>query len=66
MSSAQNHRARSHRSQYRARAFNGSRRSMVKPTAWKMDYFAWFRSIGAALRRAASRKPGKSTGDEIT
>ena len=66
MSSSNNHRARSHRSQYRARAFNGSRRAMVKPTARKMDYFAWFRSIGAALRRAAVRKPGKSTGNEIT
>lgn len=59
MSSAQNHRARSHRSQYRARAFNGGRRSVVKPTARKMDYFAWFRSIGAAMRRkaAAGKKP---------
>ena len=66
MSSSKSHRARSHRSQYRARAFNGSRRAMVKPTARKMDYFAWFRSIGAALRRAAGRKPGKSTGNEIT
>ena len=66
MSSSNNHRARSHRSQYRARAFNGSRRAMVKPTARKMDYFAWFRSIGAALRRNAGRKPGKSTGNEIT
>ena len=66
MSSAQNHRERSNRSQYRARAFNGSRRAMVKPTARKMDYFAWFRSIGASLRRAAGRKPGKSTGNEIT
>ena len=66
MSSSKNHRARSHRSQYRARAFNGSRRSMVKLTARKMDYFTWFRSIGAALRRAAGRKPGKSTGNDIT
>ena len=66
MSSSKNHRTRSHRSQYRARAFNGSRRSMVNPTARKMDYFAWFRSIGAALRRIAGRKPGKSTGNEIT
>ena len=66
MSSSKNHMARRHRSQYRARAFNGSRRSMVKPTARKMDYFAWFRSIGAGLRRNAGRKPGKSTGNEIT
>ena len=66
MSSSNNHKVRSHRSQYRARAFNGSRRSMVKPTARKMDYFAWFRSIVAALRRNAGRKPGKSTGNEIT
>ena len=66
MSSSNNHRARSHRSHYRARAFNGSRRSMVKPTARKMDYFAWFRSIGASLRRNAGRKPGKSTENEIT
>lgn len=54
MSSAQNHKARSHRSQYRARAFNGGRRSVVKPTARKMDYFAWFRSIGTAMRRRAA------------
>lgn len=54
MSSVQNHKARSHRSQYRARAFNGARRSVVKPTARKMDYFSWFRQIGAAIRRKAS------------
>lgn len=60
MSCAQNHMARSHRSQYRARAFNGARHSVVKPTARKMDYFSWFRQIGSAIRRkasAAGRKP---------
>lgn len=63
MSSAQNHRTRSHRSQYRARAFNGGRRSVIKPTARKMDYFAWFRSIGASLRRKEGRNNGERNSD---
>ncbi len=32
MSTAANHRKRSHRSQYRARCFTGSRRAVVTPT----------------------------------
>lgn len=56
MSTAANHRKRSHRSEYRARAFNGSRRSVIKPTVKKGFFMQMINRIAKFL----SKKKGES------
>lgn len=54
MSTAANHRKRSHRSQYRSRAWSGSRRSVIKPTVSK----SVFMQLVKLIRQFVSRKRG--------
>lgn len=51
MSTATNHAKRSHRSNFRARAFNGARRSVITPTIRKDDYFSFIRMLRQAMSR---------------
>lgn len=55
MSTATNHRKRSHRSHYRTRMFNGSRKSVIKPTIGRTGIMGLIRKI----RRAKSEKKGE-------
>lgn len=52
MSTASNHRKRSHRSQYLLRGFTGSRKSVVKPTLSGRKRF----DLISLIRRAFTRK----------
>lgn len=54
MSTAMNHRKRSHKSNFRARAFNGAKRSVIKPSLRKDDYFSFIRFI-RMLRQVMNR-----------
>ena len=56
MSTAANHRKRSHRSNFRARAFNGGRRSVIKPTANK----GFFRQMINKIAKFLSKKKGEN------
>lgn len=60
MSTAKNHAKRSHRSHYRSRAWNGSRRSVIKPTVSKSAIAQFIQKI----RQALTRKNTKKKGDE--
>lgn len=60
MSTAKNHAKRSHRSHYRSRAWNGSRRSVIKPTVGKSAIARFIQKI----RQALTRKNTKKKGDE--
>lgn len=60
MSTAKNHAKRSHRSHYRSRAWNGSRRSVIKPTVGKSAIAQFIQKI----RQALTRKNTKKKGDE--
>ena len=57
MSTAMNHRKRSHRSQYRSRAWSGGRRSFIKPTVSKSKFGQFIKMIRQALSRKAVKKP---------
>ena len=50
MSTATNRRKRSHRSHFRSRAFNGGRRSVIKPSLSKGKFAQFFSRIRNALR----------------
>lgn len=54
MSTAANHRKRSHRSQYRSRAWSGGRRSVITPTVSK----SVFMQLVKLIRQFISRKRG--------
>lgn len=56
MSTATNHAKRSHRSNYRARMFNGSRKSVIKPTVKKSGFMAFIRMIRDAFKRNKETK----------
>ena len=58
MSTAANHSKRSHRSHYRTRAFNGGRRSVIKPTANK----GFFRQMINKIAKYLSKKKGENEG----
>lgn len=51
MSTAMNHRKRSHKSNFRARAFNGAKRSVIKPSLRKDDYFIFIRMLRQVMNR---------------
>lgn len=51
MSTAMNHRKRSHKSNFRARAFNGAKRSVIKPSLRKDDYFSFIRMLRQGMNR---------------
>lgn len=57
MSTAKNHAKRSHRSNYRARMFNGSRKSVVRPTVKKSAFIQFIKMIRNAFRRRKEQKP---------
>jgi hypothetical protein len=52
MSTATNHRKRSHRSEYLTRCYNGSRRSVVKPSVTRHSLMDWIRQIRRARNRS--------------
>lgn len=54
MSTAANHRKRSHRSQYRSRAWSGGRRSVITPTVSQSA----FMQLVKLIRQFVSRKRG--------
>ena len=56
MSAAKNHSKRSHKSHYRTRAFNGARRSVIKPSLRKDDYFSFIRMLRGAGRNRETRR----------
>ena len=58
MSTARNHAKRSHRSHYRSRAWNGSRRSVIKPTVGKSAIAQYIKLIRQALTRKTAEKKG--------
>lgn len=57
MSTAANHRKRSHRSQYRSRAWSGGRKSVIKPTVSKSKFGQFIKLIRQTLSRKATKKP---------
>lgn len=59
MSSAANHRKRSHRSHYRTRAFTGSRQSVITPTLSKSKIAQFISLIRRALRIKSPSKAAK-------
>lgn len=56
MSTARNHAKRSHRSNYRARMYNGSRKSVIKPTVSKNAFMRFIGAIRNAMRRSEETK----------
>jgi hypothetical protein len=52
MSTAANHRKRSHRSEYLTRCYNGSRRSVVKPTVNRRSLLDFIRQIRRERNRS--------------
>ena len=59
MSTKSNHARRSHRSEWRKRAYDGSGRgSVITPTARKMDYFGWMKMIRNSLSRGREKSGG--------
>lgn len=56
MSTAANHRKRSHRGHYRTRGFNGGRKSVITPTVNKNIFAQFIRVIAKFL----SKKKGES------
>ena len=59
MSSAMNHRKRSHRSQYRARAFKSGRVSVITPSIHKADSFNLFRMLRDFRRKQPQTQSGR-------
>ena len=59
MSTAANHRKRSHKSHYRSRAWSGSRRSVIKPTVSKSKFRQFIKLIRQALSRKTTEKKGE-------
>ena len=59
MSSAANHRKRSHRSHYRSRAFTGSRQSVITPTLSKSKMAQFISLIRRALRIKSPSRDGR-------
>lgn len=59
MSSAMNHRKRSHRSEYRARAFMGGRMSVIKPTIHKQHNFNIMRMLRGMRRKQPETQKGR-------
>ena len=57
MSTAKNHAKRSHRSHYRSRAWNGSRRSVIKPTVGKSAIAQFIQKIRKARAAKKEQKP---------
>lgn len=65
MSSAANHRKRSHRSEFRTRPYQGNSRQMVcTPTVNKRSFMQFIRLIRGALRRV-SHAPRKTEADAV-
>lgn len=56
MSSAVNHAKRSHRSNYRAKAFNGGRKSVVNPTVSKAVFGQLIKMLRSNLASNKGRK----------
>ena len=59
MSSAQNHKKRSHRSQYRARAFQTGRVSVIKPSIHKADTLNLMRMFRSFRRKQPQTQTGR-------
>ena len=59
MSSAQNHKKRSHRSQYRARAFQTGRVSVIKPSLHKADTLNFMRMFRSFRRKRPQTQSGR-------
>lgn len=61
MSTAKNHAKRSHRSNYRARMFNGSKKSVVRPTVRKSAFMRFISMIRKAItnKRTVEKKGDK-------
>lgn len=59
MSTAANHRKRSHKSHYRSRAWSGSRRSVIKPAVSKSKFRQFIKLIRQALSRKTTEKKGE-------
>lgn len=59
MSTAANHRKRSHRSQYRSRAWSGGRRSVITPTVSKSRFMQFIKLIRQYLSRKTVKKGEK-------
>lgn len=59
MSSAQNHKKRSHRSQYRARAFQTGRVSVIKPSLHKADTLNHMRMFRSFRRKQPQTQSGR-------
>ena len=59
MSSAQNHKKRSHRSQYRARAFQTGRVSVIKPSIHKADTLNLMRMFRNFRRKQPQNQSGR-------
>lgn len=59
MSSAQNHKKRSHRSQYRARAFQTGRVSVIKPSIHKADTLNLMRMFRSFRRKQPQNQSGR-------
>lgn len=55
MSTAANHRKRSHRSHFRSRAWSGGRRSVIKPTLSKGKFAQFISRIRSALSRRGKK-----------
>lgn len=59
MSSMMNHRKRSHRSQYRARAFQSGRVSVITPSIHKADSFNLVRLLRDFRRKQPQTQSGR-------
>lgn len=64
MSSKANHVKRSHRSNYKARMFSGSRKSVIKPTVGKNGFMQQMAMIRKFMANRKSKSTDKSDGDE--
>lgn len=64
MSSAQNHKKRSHRSQYRARAFQTGRVSVIKPSLHKADTLNLMRMFRSFRRKQPQTQSGRVVAGE--
>lgn len=60
MSTAANHVKRSHRSQYRARAFQGGQRSVIKPTVSRGAFMEVMQILAKFIRNRFAKREVKS------
>lgn len=60
MSSATKHRKRSHRSEYRARAYTGGRLSVITPALHKQHSFNLMRMIRGMRRKQPETREGRA------